>query len=145
MSTVTMTKTSKTVDHIGVIQEISQHQVTVSILNLSACASCHAQGSCTTADSMQKEIIVNNTFHNYQIGQKVKVQLKQSLGFKALFLGYLLPFIIILLLLITLSALSFSEGKVVLLSLAVLPIYYYFLYLFRHRIAKQFHFEIEPI
>ncbi len=140
-----MAKNDKTVDHLGVIQEIVGQQITVCITSLSACASCHAKGACSASDSAEKVITVFMPNHSHRVGESVKVVMKQALGFKALFLGYLLPFLLVLLVLIAFTTFDVSEGKTGLATLAVLPIYYLILYFFRDRISKEFNFEIEPI
>jgi len=71
--------------------------------------------------------------------------MQQSLGFKALFLGYILPLIVLVVSLFVFNALGFSESVSGLLSLAVLVPYYLMLYLFRKSIEKQFHFDIEKL
>ena len=45
----------------------------------------------------------------YAVGEEVNVVMSQSQGFRAFFLGYLLPFLIIMFILITLTALGVKE------------------------------------
>jgi sigma-E factor negative regulatory protein RseC len=75
----------------------------------------------------------------------VMVMMEKSMGFKALFLGYLLPFMLVLTILVTFTALSFSEpvaGSIALISL--LP-YYLFIYLRKEKIGKKFSFTIKKL
>lgn len=140
-----MAKNAKTIDHIGVIQGIDGSHIDVCITSFSACASCHAKGACSASDSSEKVISVFMSDHSHVVGETVKVVMKQSLGFRALFWGYLLPFILVLTVLIVLTAVKVEEGKAGLASLAILPVYYLLLYLFRGRVTRQFNFEIQPI
>jgi len=140
-----MSKRAKTVDHLGKVQETGTANVLVSILSHSACSACHAKTACGLSDSEEKIIAIHKPNHNLSVGQDVKVILKQTLGFKALFLGYVLPFFIVLIALIVLTSLSVSEGKAGLLSLFTLFPYYIGLYLLRDRVSKQFTFDIEPV
>lgn len=140
-----MAKNAKTVDHLGVIQGIDGSYIDVCITSFSACASCHAKGACSASDSKEKVISVFMPSHSHEVGDTVRVVMKQSLGFKALFWGYLLPFILVVTVLIALTTIEVSEGKAGLASLAILPVYYLFLYLFRDKVTKQFDFEIQSI
>ena len=97
-------------------------------------------------DAESKIVEVDN--HGYQffeIGETVNVILKRSLGFKALWLSYVIPLIILLVLLVSLSGYGVSEliiGLVIILSLAV---YYFLIYLFRDKLKKEFIFTIEKL
>lgn len=93
----------------------------------------------------EKEIELKYPDFQVKTGDQVWVVLKQSLGFKALFLGYVLPFILLFVILITLSPVLKSEGKAGLASLGALAIYYATLYLFREKIDKQFIFTLKQI
>jgi len=115
----------------------------VSIINQSACSSCHANGACSAADMLEKEIEIYNFKNEYTPGQAVTILFKESKGFTALFFGYVLPFILILLTLIISNSILNNELLSGLLSLAILAPYYIALYFFRHRLKKVFNFEVE--
>ena len=140
-----MSKSAKTVDHLGRVTEITLNDVKVTILSQSACSACHAKGMCSIADSAEKVIAVSKPNHNFILGQSVKVILRQSLGFKALFIGYLLPLILIISTLVILNALNFSELHAGLLSLAIMIPYYLILYFLKDIISRKFTFDIETI
>ncbi|MFV0378832.1 MAG: SoxR reducing system RseC family protein [Mangrovibacterium sp.] len=133
------------ITHKGIIRKLSGDKIVVSIINESACASCHAQGACTASDMKDKEVEITRFGGDYKVGQAVTIVGKTSQGFKALFLGYLLPFFLILSTLIISSSLQVSETKGGLLSLAILVPYYGILYALRNRIKKSFEFEIKPL
>lgn len=135
----------KTVDHIGKVQEITHENVMVKILSHSACSGCHAKTVCGIADSVEKTVVIHKSNHNFFQGQDVKVILKQSLGFKALFLGYLAPFIVVVFTLILLTSLGVSEVRSGIASLSVLIPYYFSLYLLKDKFTKQFTFDIESL
>ncbi len=134
---------SKSVEHIGRIASIEGNKLIVQFLAQSACASCHAKGACSAADMENKEVEVLEPHPDrYQLGEKVKIVLKQSLGFRALLLGYLMPFFLVLIVLVVLTQFT-TEGKAGLGSLAVLPPYYLFLFLMKDRLKKTFTFSIK--
>ena len=140
-----MTQRVKTVDHIGSVQEVTSNDIIVKILSQSACAACHAKGACGMSDTAEKTVVVHEPNHSYVVGQSVRVILKESLGFKALALGYLFPFTVVFILLVVLTVLGVSELKAGLLSIASLIPYYIGLHFFNDKISKQFTFDIETI
>ncbi|MFP4556854.1 MAG: SoxR reducing system RseC family protein [Bacteroidales bacterium] len=140
-----MTKKAKTVEHLGKVQEVTANSVLVSINSQSACSACHAKGGCGMADSTEKTVQINKPHHHYSIGQDVKVVLKQSLGFRALMMGYVTPFLIVLFTLIILTAVKIPEGRAGLASLSTLIPYYFGLYILRDKVSKQFSFDIESV
>lgn len=133
---------SSVITHKGVIDSISKQLVKVRILNMSACSSCHAKGACNASDMEEKIIDVYTKENDYKIGQSVTIASQLSTGFKALFLGYIFPFIIVLVTLIALTIMSVSEIKAGLIALASLAPYYVALYFLRDKIKKEFTFEI---
>jgi len=137
---------SKNIEHKGEIIEITPETIVVEILSKAACNSCVSKSACMVGESESKIVEVDN--HGYQffeIGETVNVVLKRSLGFKALWLSYVIPLIILLVLLVSLSGYGISEliiGLVIILSLAV---YYFLIYLFRDKLKKEFIFTIEKL
>lgn len=79
----------------------------------------------------------------YSPGQEVTVIFQESKGFTALFYGYVLPFIIVLLTLIISISTTNNELLSGLISLGILLPYYTTLYFFRHLLKKVFKFEVE--
>ncbi|MCK9255183.1 MAG: SoxR reducing system RseC family protein [Bacteroidales bacterium] len=137
-------KQTSTIEHKGTITDITQGKIIVELNVLSACANCHSKSLCSL-DSAQKIIEVFDNGFSYKIGETVNVIMRQSLGKKALFLGYILPFFIILIALIICTNLDLSEGLAGLISLATLIPYYASLYLFKNKLKKEFNFSIEKI
>ncbi|MBN1989661.1 MAG: SoxR reducing system RseC family protein [Bacteroidales bacterium] len=140
-----MSSTPNTIDHFGRVDEITLSDVRVSIISQSACASCHAKGACGMGEATEKTIVITKPNHNFIVGEQVKVVMKRSLGFKALFLGYILPFIVVVLSLIILTALGISEAVVGGISLGVLVPYYAIMYYFRNKVAQSFNFDLEKL
>lgn len=136
---------SKSIEHKGRIDSIDDNKINVSFIALSGCASCHAKGVCTVADMQEKSVEVFDYTNQYQVGEEVNVTLKQALGFRALFLGYVLPFILVLTLLIVLSVATHNEAIAGLGALVVLVPYYSVLFILRDKIRKKFTFTINKI
>ena len=131
------------IEHDGVIVKSTDNRATVKILNKSACASCELTGKCNLSDIKEKVIDVYTNGISYNEGDKVTITGAESLGFKALFLGYILPFLLVLGTLITLTQTGFTEVTAGLFSIGVLVPYYIALKLLNHKIQKQFSFYLK--
>jgi sigma-E factor negative regulatory protein RseC len=136
---------SKSIEHKGIIDSINGNNITVSFIALSGCASCHAKGFCTTADMQEKSIEIVDNSNRFIEGEEVKVVLEQSLGFRAVWLGYVLPFLLVLILLIVLTEFTGNEAVSGLGALSVLVPYYLLLFVFRNRLQKRFSFRLKKI
>src|SRR5450759_5104188 len=112
-----------TINHEGIVQKSDDKSVIVSISAASACSGCHAEGSCTLSGKEEKIIEVTGSY-NVKPGDTVTIVMKQSMGFAALFLGYVLPLISVVAFLIIFISLNFTELVAGLASLAILIPYY---------------------
>jgi len=79
---------------------------------------------------------------NYKIGDEVIVYMKKSLGQKAVFYGYLYPFLLVLISLIAMLAITSNEGLSALTALALLVPYYYIIYKLKDKLSTTFEFKI---
>jgi len=132
------------ITHPGIIDKISSDSVFVKILAMSACSSCHAKSMCSVAEIEEKIVEVKKEDgREYQEGQNVTVAMQKSLGGKAVFLGYLLPFLLLIGVLILVLSLTGNEGIAGLSAIVVLIPYYWLLYMLRNRLKKTFSFRIE--
>ena len=132
----------ETIQHDGVVQQADGKSVFVKITSLHACSGCHAEGSCALTGKEEKIIEIPG---NYSVsnGDLVTVMMKQSMGYAAVVLGYIMPLVIVILTLIILISFSITELTSGLLSLSVLAPYYFLMYLFRNRIDKKFKFTLK--
>jgi sigma-E factor negative regulatory protein RseC len=128
--------------HEGVVQEVLGDKITVTIVNASACSSCHAKGACLASDLKEKEIEIRHFSGDFHPGQHVNIIGQLSQGYKAAFYGYLLPFIIVFITLIAVYSITTNEGTAGISSLVILIPYYAILYIFREKIRNSFHFQI---
>ncbi len=133
------------ISHKGIIKELSDKRIVVGIMNESACASCHAKGVCTVADMKDKEIEIHYFEGDFQLGQHVNIVGKTSQGFKALLYGYLLPFILLMIVLIASLTVTGNEGLSGLLALGITIPYYFIIYLFRDKLKRNFEFQIKAV
>ena len=130
------------VSHIGKIVEISPETITVEIVSSSACSSCHSAAFCGLGEAVRKAVEVPFSFGNWYVGQEVDVILKRSMGFKAVWLAYLLPLAVLLAVLLgTYSAVG--ELYAGLLGIAAAGMYYLVLWLFRDKLRNEYSFYIK--
>jgi len=133
------------ISHQGCIVGIDDQKIKVQILSQSACSSCSAKGMCAAYEMTEKMIEVRNDHkHGYKTGEHVDLVMTQSMGNKAVILGYGLPFVLVLvtLLIVTQFVPEFYAGLV---SLAILAPYYLVLYYFKDRLSNTFNFKIKPL
>ncbi len=141
-----MTKEPDYINHEGVIVHIDIPFISVEILNKSACASCHAKGACSLGDVKAKMVEIENTGPDvYEPGERVNVKLKKTMGFKALWFSYVIPLIILMLLLVSLSWLGVSEPLTGLAIIAAIAFYYFVIWLIKDKLKKEFVFTIEKL
>ena len=139
-----MQNTSKNIEHPGVVDRVEGRQAFVRILPQSACGSCHSKSYCSMSELIEKIVEVGlRDKEQLGTGQQVTITLERSLGFRALLLGYLLPFTILLISLFIMVSLTGNEGLSALVSIALMAPYYALLYRFREKIRSRFRFRIK--
>jgi positive regulator of sigma E activity len=132
----------ESIEHEGIVQKSDNNSVTVSIISSAACSGCHAEGICSLSGREEKIIEIQGIYKVHP-GDSVTIQMKQSSGNIAVFLGYVMPLILLVAILIILVSLSVPELTAGLGALAVLIPYYLILYVFRNRISKKFTFTLK--
>lgn len=141
---VNMENPQELIKHPGRVVEVDPKELHVQILSMSACASCHAKGFCSAADMKDKIVDVKNNYEDrYKVGDQVTLVLKRTKGSHAVFLGYIMPFLVVLISLIVLVSTTQNEGLAAVISLVWLVPYYAILYLRRDKIKEKFDFKIE--
>ncbi len=119
--------------------------VRVEIKASSACASCHAKGACPMGEEKVKVIEAACPEGQFQAGDLVEVSLDRSAGHRALGLGYLVPFVVVVAVLIVSQALGGSELQSGCTALAALIPYYFCLFLLKDRMKKDFQFTVKHV
>lgn len=132
------------ISHSGIIESIAEGCVKVRILQTSACAACKIAGHCNASESKEKivEVFTDHT-GGYSLGQEVVVCASRNVANKALLLGFGVPFLLLVGVLVLVLRVTGNEGVAALSGLLALVPYYFVLYLFRSRIREQLSFYIE--
>lgn len=134
------------ITHQGIVENISGSQVSVRIIQTSACSACSVKGHCMSAESKEKVIDVTvPASSSYQVGDSVTIIGATSMGMQAVLFAFVLPFFVLIFALFLFMALTQNELSAALAALAVLIPYYYILWLNRSRLKQKFSFTIKPI
>ena len=131
--------------HEGIVLSINGEKAHVQIVQTSACSACKARSMCMSSESQSKEMDAV-MLEPMKIGDKVEVEVRERLAWKAVLLAYILPFIVMLAIIAILDfATDWSEAVVGTLSLCGIALYYIGLSVFRNRLQKQFSFTARKI
>ena len=132
------------ISHSGIIDSIEGDSVKVRIVQTTACAACKVASHCNASESKVKivEVYCCDTA-KYKTGQEVVVWASKEVANKALLLGFGLPLLLLVGVLIILLRITDSEGVAALAALGALIPYYMILWLFKEKIRQQVSFRIE--
>ena len=135
---------SNKISHSGVIESILEGCVKVRIVQTSACAACKIAGHCNASESKVKivDVFCSNS-SDYKVGQDVTVWASKDVANKALMLGFGVPFLLLVSVLMIALKIIGDEGISALVALGALVPYYFALWLMRIRIQNQISFQIE--
>lgn len=131
------------VEHEGLVQEVAPGMVKVNLLNAAGCTSCHARSLCRVSETDNKVIEIASGVQGIRAGDRVRVCFEESLGAKALFIGYVIPFFVVMAVLLLAWTITGSEMVSGLSALGSLIPYYLILSLFRNRFRKTFVFTLK--
>ena len=130
--------------HAGKILEITPDFTTVQIIVSSACSSCHAKGLCGMAEEEEKVIMLpTDPYATYNVGDEVQVCTKMAMGLKAVWISYVIPLIILMILILSLSGVVEREAYRALIAIGGVAVYYLFIWLFRNKLSNEFVFYIK--
>jgi sigma-E factor negative regulatory protein RseC len=132
------------ISHIGAIQSIEDDILNVRIVSSASCVSCSSKSSCSASEMEEKIINVRiPEGKEYNVGESVIIVLSQSVGLKAVMLGYIYPFLVMFISLIIMVNITDNQGVAGLVSLGMLIPYYGVLYITRQYQKEVFDFRIK--
>ncbi|MBQ8837900.1 MAG: SoxR reducing system RseC family protein [Bacteroidales bacterium] len=132
------------ISHEGRIVEITPDFTTVELMVSSACSGCHAKGMCGMSEEEQKLIMVpTDPYTVRNVGDDVVVFSKMTMGLKAVWISYVIPLAVLMILILTLSAVLEGEILVGLLSIAGVAVYYLVIWLMKDRLQNEFVFYLK--
>ena len=130
--------------HTGKVVSMTPQTTTVQIVSHAACSECHAAGVCGLSEYTEKAIEVpTSPSATYGVGDEVQVVLKASMGFKAVWIAYFLPLVVLLAITLGLIALGVPEVVSGLAGLGAVALYYLIVWLRRDRLRNEYVFTIQ--
>ena len=132
------------IKHTGRIVEIDQDFTTVEIVVSSACSACHAKTLCGMSEDKEKVIMVpTDPYASHKVGDEVEVMTKMSMGLKAVWISYVVPLAVLMILILTLSSVLESQAVCGLSAIGGVALYYFVIWLLRDRLQNEFTFYIK--
>ncbi len=132
------------ITHKGRIVAIDPEVTTIEIVAESACASCHAKGLCGLGEEKVKQVLVRTSaWDPHNVGDEVEVVLKKAMGYKAVFIAYGMPLVVLFVALMVLNALGVGELYAGLGALGAVALCYLVIFLFRNKISKDYSFFLK--
>ena len=132
-------------EHKGVITNITDQTVSVTIEQVSACGSCHARTLCSMSDKADKIIDVERSKIKTEphLGDEVTVVASSGKGLLAVVLAYIIPAIIAIAAIAIALSLGCNELVASITALTAVALHYFVLYQFRDKLNKKFVFSIK--
>jgi len=136
---------NKTIQHQGIVENIHGTQIRVRIVQTSVCSGCSAKAHCSSAESKEKIIEIEDPSGMYRIGEEVMITGKMSVGRQAVWLAFVLPFLVLVISLFICMSVWNDELLASLGSLTVLAVYYLIVWMNRARLKRKLSFTIKSI
>ncbi len=130
--------------HTGKIIDINPDFTSIEIMASSACSACHAKGLCGMSEEQEKVIMLpTDPYTVYEVGDQVQVYTKMTMGLKAVWISYVIPLFILMILILSLSSVVGNEYLRGGIAIAGVALYYFVIWLMRGRLSNQFEFYIK--
>lgn len=126
------------IEQTGTVEEITGHTIRVKTLREASCGQCSANGLCYLGESPERIVEISNFTPDIKVGDTVGIVISRSMGNKAIFLAYLVPFLLLISVLILLNQLGSPDWLAGTMAISVLIPYYFILHLFKNRLQKSF-------
>lgn len=134
---------SSRITHAGIIDSIEGEHVRVRIVQQAACASCKVASHCNASEQKEKIVDVYTSQGGLRTGQHVVVSTSGKAVRHALLLGFGVPLILLMGILIASKMSGCGDETSALLGLGALVPYYIGIWLFQNTIARSISFQIE--
>ena len=132
-----------TIEHDGIVVQVTEKHITVTIQNQSACAACHANGACGMSEMTQKNIIAEKPTEPIKIGDRVIVYASNQNAMLSVLLAYVVPSLLIVISLTLFLVWGAGELLAAVLSLAITATYFIVLYLLKNKFAQKIKFKVK--
>lgn len=132
------------ISHIGRVVDITPEMTTVEIISESACSSCHASALCGLGDIQKKAVqLPTSPTDFFEVGEEVYVNLKATMGHKAVWLAYALPLVVLLASVFIALGSGLPELLAGAAGIGSVIVYYGVIFLFRERLRNEYVFYLK--
>lgn len=136
------------ITHDGIVDDVHASEVSdaglyvrVRIVQGAACSACQARSVCMAAETAVKYVdAVAARTEKLARGDEVTVEVSKRLGWKAVLIAFVLPFVLMMTVLSLLVFAGVGETWAGLSAMAALVPYYALVYCFRDRLKAQYRF-----
>lgn len=133
---------AREISKIGTVRRVEKNGLWVDVLVESACASCHAKSVCLSFEKRQQDVFAYSVKpEEFLAGEKVRISMRRRTGHKAVRVGYVYPFVILLSSLLISASFIADELLCVIIALCCTTIYYLLVWVFRKKLDKDFRIE----
>jgi sigma-E factor negative regulatory protein RseC len=136
-------KPAHSIGHEGVVERVVNGAAFVSVRHDSGCAGCSAKSSCGMADSADKVFKIPVGDNTIREGERVTVNISIRSGFRAVVVGYLVPFGIVVATLVSAIGMGVSEAIAGIISLAMVVPYYLVLKIFSKYFSNELSIQVQ--
>ncbi|MDR1847898.1 MAG: SoxR reducing system RseC family protein [Bacteroidales bacterium] len=128
----------------GQVVAVCEGKIKVKIERKSACVSCEAGKFCTSLDKKEQILSIVTNSADFHTGDEVIVQIRESLGMRAVVLSFVVPTLILVCAVFLLKSTFplLNEGLIALIAIVFYSVYYFLLYIFRGKINKTFRLTV---
>ena len=88
-------------------------------------------------------MLPTDPYATYNVGDEVQVCTKMAMGLKAVWISYVIPLAVLMILILSLSGVIESEVYRALAAIGGVAVYYFFIWLFRNKLSNEFVFYIK--
>ena len=88
-------------------------------------------------------MLPTDPYATYNVGDHVQIATKMSMGMKAVWISYVIPLMVLMILILSLSAVFEKEYLRGLVAIAGVCVYYFIVWLFRGKLNNEFVFYIK--
>ena len=136
---------SHQIKHAGVVESVEDGCIRVRILQTSACAGCKVAGHCHASEAKEKIVDVYQmpTGKDLKPGMPVVVCASPQVAAHALLLGFGIPFLLLVGVVVLMTLLGVDEAWAALAGLTAMIPYYIILYFLRGRLREKLAFTLE--
>jgi positive regulator of sigma E activity len=123
----------------AIVREIKENYMFVEMTVSSACAACHAKGACGASEQKKEKLkVFCSDPSQYRVGEIVDVELKQTLARKAVLIAYFFPFLVMILGLFGIYAITKNELLSIGVSFGATALYYFIISKLKDKLEKEF-------